>query len=98
MARRSLSAQVIDEVDRARGLLEPIRDIVDPMTSHMVGAVLESLHRVETMCLAARQADVNSALTELPALVSVDVQQAATKASSPRPKRPAPARVKGDRP
>lgn len=60
MARKSLSSQVIEEVDRARGLLRPVQDIVDPMTSHMVGAVLESLHRVETMCLAAMQTNANT--------------------------------------
>lgn len=60
MARKSLSAQVLEEVDRAAGLLRPVQDIVDPMTSHMVGAVLESLHRVETMCIAARQSAVNA--------------------------------------
>jgi hypothetical protein len=60
MARKSLSSQVIEEIDRARGLLRPVQDIVDPMTSHMVGAVLESLHRVETMCLAAMQTNTNT--------------------------------------
>jgi hypothetical protein len=60
MARKSLSSQVIEEVDRARGLLRPVQDIVDPMTSHMVGAVLESLHRIETMCLATMQQQANA--------------------------------------
>ena len=66
MARKALSAQVIDEVDRARGLLAPVQGIVDPMTSHMVGAVLESLHRIESMCISARQRDVNAALSDTP--------------------------------
>lgn len=60
MARRSLSSQVIEELDRTRGLLKPVQDIVDPMTSHMVGAALESLHRIEGMCLRAMQANANS--------------------------------------
>jgi hypothetical protein len=60
MARKGLSSQVIEEIDRARGLLRPIQDMVDPMTSHMVGAVLESLHRVESMCIAAQQVNANS--------------------------------------
>lgn len=59
MARKSLSAQVIEEVDRARGLLAPVVEIVDPMTGHMVGAVLESLRRIETLCLAAHQRQAN---------------------------------------
>lgn len=58
VARRSLSAQVIEEIDRARGLLGPVKDIVDPMTAHMVGAVLESLHKVEGMCLNATRVKV----------------------------------------
>ena len=64
MARKSLSDQVLEEVDRAAGLLRPVQEIVDPMTSHMVGAVLESLHRVETMCIAAKQRAVNDVLAE----------------------------------
>jgi hypothetical protein len=70
MARKSLSQQVIDEVDRARGLLEPVKGIVDPMTAHMVGAVLESLHRIEGMCISARQRDVNDGLATLAAAPS----------------------------
>jgi hypothetical protein len=70
MARKSLSQQVIDEVDRARGLLEPIKGIVDPMTAHIVGAVLESLHRIEGMCISARQRDVNDGMATLAAAPS----------------------------
>lgn len=66
MARKSLSTQVIEELDRARGLLRPVQDIVDPMTSHMVGSALESLHRIETMCLAQLQRDVNVIVTDTP--------------------------------
>ena len=66
MARKSLSDQVLEEVDRAAGLLRPVQEIVDPMTSHMVGAVLESLHRVETMCIAAKQRAVNDAMAPSP--------------------------------
>jgi hypothetical protein len=70
MARKSLSDQVIEEIDRAAGLLRPVQDIVDPMTSHMVGAVLESLHRVETMCLAAKQRQVNEVLSDTPLAIA----------------------------
>ncbi len=70
MARKSLSDQVIEEVDRAAGLLRPVQDIVDPMTSHMVGAVLESLHRIETMCLAAKQRSVNEVLSDTPLAIA----------------------------
>jgi hypothetical protein len=71
MARKSLSSQVIEEVDRARGLLQPVQGIVDPMTSHMVGAVLESLHRIESMCIGAMQQQMNVLTGEPP--VSVEV-------------------------
>jgi hypothetical protein len=32
----------------------------------MVGAVLESLHRIESMCLAARQREVNEVVSDTP--------------------------------
>lgn len=64
MARKSLSSQIIEEVDRARGLLKPVQDIVDPMTAHMVGAVLESLTRIEGMCLRSMQNVVNAVLED----------------------------------
>lgn len=66
MARKSLSSSVIEEVDRARGLLKPVQDITDPMTSHLIGAVLESLHRVETMCLAEQQRRMNEVTSDTP--------------------------------
>lgn len=66
MARRSLSSQVIEEVDRAAGLLRPTQDIVDPMTSHMVGAVLASLQRVLDMCYAARTGVTDSIIDVVP--------------------------------
>lgn len=66
MARRSLSSQVIEEVDRARGLLRPVQDITDPMTGHMVGAVLDSLQRVLDMCYAARTSTADEILPESP--------------------------------
>jgi hypothetical protein len=72
MARRSLSSQVIEEIDRARGLLAPIQDITDPMTSHLVGAVLESLRRVESMCLGAMQADMNAVSAESPLAIAFE--------------------------
>lgn len=82
MARKSLSSSVIEEVDRARGLLKPVQDITDPMTSHLIGAVLESLHRVESMCLAEMQRRMNE-VTATP-LRAVDVVQAAEVEELPR--------------
>lgn len=66
MARHSLSSQVIEEVDRARGLLRPVQDITDPMTSHMVGAVLDSLQRVLDMCYAARTGSADAIVSDSP--------------------------------
>lgn len=94
MARKSLSSQVIEEVDRARGLLRPVQDIVDPMTSHMVGAVLESLHRIESMCLSAMQANANSITDTSPLGIAFSgdkLSQARHKAAATT-KRPARAR------
>lgn len=99
MARRSLSVQVIEEVDRARGLLKPIQDMVDPMTSHMVGAVLESLHRVETMCLNAQQRDVNNIIRDNVINLPSAGEPAAVKPAATHRKttRQSPAKVRGER-
>jgi hypothetical protein len=70
MARKSLSDQVLEEIDRAAGLLRPVQEIVDPMTAHMVGAVLESLHRVESMCISAKQRAVNEVLSDTPLAIA----------------------------
>jgi predicted metal-dependent hydrolase len=53
MGRKSLSSQVMEEIDRIRGNLGPLTEITDPMTAHVIGEGLEGLHRIETMCLAA---------------------------------------------
>ncbi len=97
MARKSLSSQVIEELDRGRGLLNSVQDSVDPIIGHLLGAVLESMNRIETMCLAARQSDVNAVLRDPGVLVPVSVDETASKAAPARPKRTAPTRVKGGR-
>lgn len=71
MARKSLSSQVIEELDRAGGLLRSVADSVDPIIGHLLGAVEESHRRIETMCLAARQSAVNGALAD----PAVDVRE-----------------------
>lgn len=63
MARRSLSSQVLEELDRAGGLLRSVADSVDPIIGHLLGEVQRSHQRIETMCLSARQSAVN-AVTE----------------------------------
>lgn len=60
MARKSLSSQVIEELDRAGGLLRSVADSVDPIIGHLLGAVQESHQRIERMCIQAQQQAVNA--------------------------------------
>lgn len=66
MARKSLSSQVIEELDRARGILSSLQDSSDPIPGILIGTALESLHRIESMCIAARQSAVNTTLADPP--------------------------------
>lgn len=66
MARKSLSSQVIEELDRTAGLLRPVQDIVDPMTSHMVGAALDGIQRALDLCYAARTGVTDSIIDVVP--------------------------------
>jgi hypothetical protein len=81
MARKSLSSQVIEELDRARGILRSLQDSSDPIPAILVGTALESLHRIETMCLAARQSSVNDIVRDN----VVEVPIAATRAVKESP-------------
>ena len=82
MARKSLSSQVIEELDRARGMLSSLQDSSDPIPAILIGTVLESLHRIETMCLAARQSSVDDLVrdnvVEVPIVATRAVQEPAT--------------------
>lgn len=98
MARKSLSNQVIEELDRARGLLRPVQDIVDPMTGHMVGAVLESLHRIETMCLAAGQSNANTILADSPLAIAFGRDQLAQARHKAAATTKRPSRARKDKP
>jgi len=60
MARKSLSSQVIEELDRASGLLRSVADSVDPIIAHLLGAVEQSHKRIEGMCLNAQQANAEA--------------------------------------
>lgn len=62
MARRSLSAQVIEEADRVKEILEGAKGLLDPMSAHMVETALQGLHRIESLCLSATQRAVDAAL------------------------------------
>lgn len=53
MARKSLSSQVMEELDRARGILTSLQDSSDPIPGILIGTALESLHRIETLCISA---------------------------------------------
>ena len=66
MARKSLSSQVIEELDRARGILSSLQDSSDPIPGILIGSALESLHRIEGMCLRARQGAVEEVLSDTP--------------------------------
>jgi hypothetical protein len=88
MARRSLSSQVIEELDRANGLLRSVADSVDPIIGHLLGAVMDSHQRIQDMCLAARTGPTD-------ALVSVPSVPAANASEKTAPaKRRSPATTK----
>lgn len=97
MARKSLSSQVMEELDRARGLVGSLQDSSDPIHAILLGTVLESLHRIETMCIQARQTTVNAALVD----PTVDLREKSVPTiattARPRTKRQAPARVSGEK-
>ena len=71
MARKSLSSQVIEELDRASGLLRSVADSVDPIIAHLLGAVQQSHTRIESMCLNARQQVANAVTTDTQAVEEV---------------------------
>lgn len=99
MTRKSLSAQVMEEVDRARGVLSSTMPLIEPLAGVLLEGVAESLQRIEGMCLRARQADLNAVLADPPA------PQVMTRATEPadgptphkRTKRGAPAQLRGER-
>lgn len=70
MARRSLSSQVLLEVDRVGDILRGAKSIVDPMTAHMIETALQGLHAIETLCLSAQQTQVNEVLSTTPLAVA----------------------------
>ena len=93
MARKCLSSQVIEELDRTAGLLRPVQDIVDPMTSHMVGAALDGIQRALDLCYAARTTSADTILPESPLAIVFEgdkLSQARHKApaSTRRPRTP----------
>jgi hypothetical protein len=85
MARKSLSDQVLEEVDRARGLLGSLQDSSDPIPAILIGAVLESLHRVETMCIASKQRTVDQFLGDV-GREAVEITKNAPPATTRRPR------------
>lgn len=94
MARKGLATQVIEELDRARGILSSLQDSSDPIPGILIGTALESLHRIETMCISAVQANVNSITDPSPLAIAFGedkLAQARHKAAATT-KRPARAR------
>lgn len=88
MARKSLSSQVLEELDRAGGLLRSVADSVDPIIGHLLGAVAESHRRIETMCLAAMQRDANAITDPSPLAIVFE----GDKLSQARSRKPASTR------
>lgn len=99
MSRRSLSSQVIEETDRAVGLLRPVQDITDPMTSHMVGAVLTSLQRILDICYAARTGPTDTIVSDTPLGTAFGPDKLAqvAPATHKRTNRKNPASVRGEK-
>lgn len=62
MARKSLSSQVIIELDRIDLQLRPLMEISDQMTAHVISMALYDMHRIETMCLSAQQNNADGIL------------------------------------
>lgn len=79
MARKSLSSQVLEELDRAGGILRSVADSVDPVIAVLLGSVEESHRRIEGMCIAARQQVANA--------VTSDTQAAEEVIEAPAPTR-----------
>lgn len=98
MARKSLSSQVIEEVDRIRMLLTPLIKITDPMTGAFVSQALEDLHRIENLCLNAMQ----QAMNEVSAASPLEIAFTGDKLSQARHKAAAttkrPVRSRKDKP
>ena len=66
MARRSLSSQVIEELDRASRLLRSVADSVDPIIGHLLGEVMVSHQRIQDMCQAARTGPTDAVVSDTP--------------------------------
>lgn len=92
MARKSLSSQVIEELDRAGGLLRSVADSVDPIIGHLLGAVEESHRRIETMCIQAQQQVVNAVTKDTTAVQEVIEDPKAQRRRTPSHKAPASTR------
>jgi hypothetical protein len=66
MARRSLSSQVIEEIDRARKICTSLIGASNDLTSILIGNVLDSLDRVDAMCLEARTGPTDAVVSDTP--------------------------------
>lgn len=62
MARKTLSSQIIDETDRARGILASVQDSSDDILGILIGTAIESLNRIEGLCLRSMQNVANAVL------------------------------------
>jgi hypothetical protein len=66
MARKSLSSQVIEELDRAGRLLRSVADSVDPIIAHLLDEVAVSHQRIQDLCYAARTGPTDAVVSDTP--------------------------------
>lgn len=84
MARKTLSSQIIEETDRCRGLLASVQDSSSDILGILIGTAIESLNRIEGLCLSAMQSTVTAALQGNP-LATVEKAEETRPASTRRP-------------
>lgn len=99
MARKSLSSQVIEELERTARILRPVEEIVDPMTGHMVGTALDCIERALDLCYAARTTSADTILPESPLGTAFGPDKLAqvAPATHKRTNRKNPASVRGEK-
>jgi len=77
--------------------LRSVQDSVDPIIGHLLDEVQVSMHRIESMCLAAKQRQANENTSQTPLGVAFGADKLAVAQSRKRTNREAPARVRGER-
>lgn len=94
MARKSLSSQVLEELDRAGGMLRSVADSVDPIIAVLLDNVAQSHRRIETLCINARQNVVNAVTSDTQGTEESGEASTATRRRSGAHKAPAAPRAR----